>query len=472
MFCESKPLPFHPRTGLQAIGVLPSGRIVWPIFGADDRGTSNPVLDRLLAERDTQIEFIDRTLSGAEADTRDLVPAELANLEAARTRVADIDAQIDPLRQFEELRNSSAATAARALNRAPGASTPLSATPREVTYATAGEFLVDYIRAVGYPAANVTPDTDAQQRVSVALGRNVAENRAIVNNTTADIPGLLPKPIVGAILTDLDAARPFITSIGAKPLTQPGKTFSRPTITQHTDVAEQAAEKTDLASRALVVSEIDFTKKTFGGAVDVSRQVIDWSSPSAWDAILTDLQNVYGADTEDAASAAFAASVLAAVPVADATLDALIDALYAAAAQIVADPTMGGRPSALRLPDTIWTSVDQWAAIGAALAKARLALIQNPGASSPTSVSGDIMTIPRVMCPGFPAQTVIIGRANRTEFYEERIGVLSAVEPKLLGVEVAYGGYAAYGTLDTTSFAKLLPPVGGATAAVPAKSSK
>lgn len=31
-------LPIHPRTGLRALGVLPSGRIVWPIFGASEDG--------------------------------------------------------------------------------------------------------------------------------------------------------------------------------------------------------------------------------------------------------------------------------------------------------------------------------------------------------------------------------------------------------------------------------------------------
>lgn len=35
---ENTDLPTHPRTGLRALGVLPSGRIVWPIFGASEAG--------------------------------------------------------------------------------------------------------------------------------------------------------------------------------------------------------------------------------------------------------------------------------------------------------------------------------------------------------------------------------------------------------------------------------------------------
>lgn len=35
-------LPTHPRTGLHAVGVLPSGRIVWPVMGAEDNPPEPP----------------------------------------------------------------------------------------------------------------------------------------------------------------------------------------------------------------------------------------------------------------------------------------------------------------------------------------------------------------------------------------------------------------------------------------------
>ncbi|MGM2755217.1 hypothetical protein ACS2QP_28185, partial [Bacillus cereus group sp. Bce019] len=77
------------------------------------------------------------------------------------------------------------------------------------------------------------------------------------------------------------------------------------------------------------------------------------------------------------------------------------------------------------------------------------------GASSPTAFDGDILDIKRVMAPGLPAGTMIIGRSSQAEAYEERIGLLQAVEPSILGVEVAYGGYFAFGVLDATAFAKV-----------------
>jgi hypothetical protein len=57
--------------------------------------------------------------------------------------------------------------------------------------------------------------------------------------------------------------------------------------------------------------------------------------------------------------------------------------------------------------------------------------------------------------PTFASGTLIVGPSTLYEVYEEVIGLLSVIEPSLLGVQVAYGGYVAFGTLDTTSFVPL-----------------
>ena len=38
------------------------------------------------------------------------------------------------------------------------------------------------------------------------------------------------------------------------------------------------------------------------------------------------------------------------------------------------------------------------------------------------------------------------------------VGVLSAVEPSLFGVQVAYGGYVAYNAVTAEGLIKLTPP--------------
>lgn len=430
----------------------------------------NPVLTRLMDERASQVGFIDNLLSRVEQESRDLVDAERDNLQAARQRITEIDAQREPLEQFEQLRavseeSTRLAYAGGARSGGEPQQRPASASAPAVHYATAGEFLVDLIRARGYPGAQLEPDAAARARVEQALGRAIsqtAEQRAVQNMTTADTPGILPKPIVGDVLGALDGARPFVTSIGARPLAGiPGKTFSRPYISQHTDVGVQATEKTELASRALKILSLDLAKQTFGGVVDVSRQDIDWTSPTAWDILLQDLANVYAARTDDAAASAFATAVTQTAEVVGTPgLATITQAIYAAAA-VAATGNGTMRASGLRLPNTIWASVDMWSKLGGMVAAARITSggVAPANSAVTTFQGGDLLTVPQIIVPGFPAGTLIVGRREATEFYEERIGVLSAVEPKLLGVEVAYGGYAAFGTPDPTMFCKVVDVV-------------
>ena len=88
-----------------------------------------------------------------------------------------------------------------------------------------------------------------------------------------------------------------------------------------------------------------------------------------------------------------------------------------------------------------------------------IAAINKPGMKAgdagAETFAGSILKFPRIMVPGLPAGTVVVGRKNQFEFYEERIGLLSAIVPRVLGVEIAYGGYMAAGFLDASTFAKI-----------------
>ena len=77
------------------------------------------------------------------------------------------------------------------------------------------------------------------------------------------------------------------------------------------------------------------------------------------------------------------------------------------------------------------------------------------GDSSVNSFAGNLLQVPRIVVPSFAAGTLIIGVKSRTEVYEDRIGFLTAVQPRVLGVELAYGGYMASGTLKPAAFAKI-----------------
>lgn len=411
----------------------------------------NAVLQRLESQRAEQITFVDNLLARVDSDGRDLVDAEQANLTSARERIAEIDAQLAPLRDFENLRGA-AAEGSPFTPGAPGEPRPLGGGGGPFPYRTAGAWLVDHVRA------RAQQDPAAQARLAEA-----ARHQAIATQTTQDTPGLLPTPIIGPVVNTIDASRPFITSIGALPLDNPGAGFIRPKVTQHVDVGLQAGEKTELASRKMVIGQVPFSKKTYGGTVNVSRQDLDWTSPSAWDALTQDLADVYGAETEAAVAADFAALVVQAVSApATGDLAGWAEALYAAAAKCYMGGAAAGTTPMGRLPNRMWVSLDMWGAIGALVDINRM--VAGGGAagvlgdSNLASFSGDILSVPRIVVPSFPAGTVILGPSNMYEFREQTIGLLTAVEPAILGLEVAYGGYTAYGMIEANAFCKVPAP--------------
>lgn len=407
----------------------------------------NAVLDRLEAQRAEQIQFVDNLLARVETDGRDLVDAETANLTAARERIGQLDAQIAPLREFENLRGDAASGTARALGPAGAGEARALGSPSGHTYASIGHMMVDMLRARGI---HTPTDPGAVARLTAA----------VENQTTADTPGLLPVPVVGDVVNTIDASRPFITSVGARSMGGiPGISFTRPKITQHVAVGKQAAEKTQLPSRKMVIGSVPMNKETYGGTVDISRQDIDWTSPSAWDALLRDLADVYAAETENAVADAFAAAVTQSVGAASADLAGWVAALYAAAAKCYAGGAAAGTTPMGRLPNRLWMSLDMWATFGSLVDQARVIL--NPGALGSgdlSSFAGDMLGVPRVVVPSFPAGTAVLGPSDGYEVYEEAIGLLTAVEPSILGVEVATGGYIAHGMINDTSFCKITAP--------------
>jgi hypothetical protein len=413
----------------------------------------NPVLTRLEEQRAEQLSFVDQLLSRVDQEGRDLVEAERSNLAACRQRVAEIDAQLEPLREFETLRGTAAA--GHPVARPAPAGDPRPLAQGDITYRSAGAYIVDLLRARGVPWAGVAGRADASAAARI-------ERAAVQNQITTDTPGLLPEPIVGAVVNTLDASRPLVTSLGVKSMAGvPGTQFSRPRITQHVLVGKQAAEKTVLPSQPMRITPVPFVKETYGGTVDVSRQDIDWTSPPAWDALVTDLAQIYGAQTELAAAVAFAAAITQTTAVASDDLAGWAAALYDAAQLAYRGGAAVGAIPAGAMPNHIWCSLDMWAHMGAIVDVARLLNTNGDGrmgSSELTSFAGDMLNAPRTVVWGFPAQTVIVGNSTMYEFYEEQIGLLSAIEPSLLGIEVAYGGYIAHAALNALAFAKLTPP--------------
>jgi hypothetical protein len=77
-----------------------------------------------------------------------------------------------------------------------------------------------------------------------------------------------------------------------------GATFIRPFVKVRSAVGQQSSELAALSTADFEVDDIVVTKKTFGGKLVLSEQVIDWSSPSMLDQAITDMAGQYALATE------------------------------------------------------------------------------------------------------------------------------------------------------------------------------
>jgi HK97 family phage major capsid protein len=420
----------------------------------------NKVLERLAAEREQVNDDIDRTLANIEADGRDPSDLENGSLSRMKDRFGELEQLIRAQVDLEKMRLEST-DAHSVLHRAtPARDNGDSAAPpppqSETVYRSAGEFIVDHLRARGgmrdYSNSVLAPDANAIERMQML-------SRTVANQISSDTAGILPTPIVGDVLQAKMAVQPFISSIGgAKPMGGiPGATFTRPKITQHATSGTQATEKTELTSQKMTISSVTFTKKTRGGTIDISRQDIDWTVPSAWDILLSDLAAVYAEDVENTVADDFVAKATATpIAVGTNTLANWATAIYTAAAQVYAATTPA------RMPNRIWMAPDVWVKVGplvdSALVTAGSMIAELVSSQGAAGFGGNMFAVPRVVVPSFTAGTCIVGVAEAYEVYEEVIGVLSAVEPSLLGVQVAYGGYIAYNAVEAVGLAPLTPP--------------
>jgi HK97 family phage major capsid protein len=283
--------------------------------------------------------------------------------------------------------------------------------------------------------------------------------RAIQNNITSDVPGLVPTPIVGELVNIIDASRPIVAALRSYSMPPYGSSFTRPKVVQHTLVGEQTAQKTELPSRKLTVNPITVNKMTLGGAIDVAFQVIDWTSPSALNAISTDLADQYAIQTETVAAglitAAGTANTANAVPVATADAKGYITAIATAAGKVYS--------GCKRFPDMIIVSPDQWATLasitdttGRPIMMAG-APMNSAGGLRLTGSAGSVLGLNLVVSPALPPKSMFVVCSAFAEVYEDQKGALRVVEPKLLGWEIAYYGYFAGIVTENSAFVQLTP---------------
>src|SRR4029077_12751575 len=296
--------------------------------------------DQMLAPYAAEIEdrqnFIDGLVESAEKDKRDLTDQEMEMVTRARERLTSLSEQVTPLKKARRISSESANQVAdlhRFMSEAQNEK------PKTVEYRSAGAYILDYWKA-GLGAA------EPAERLELF-------NRAAAHQTTGDNPGLLPSQMLEPVINFIDQSRPLVTALGPRQL--PSGSWNRPKISQHTNVAPQSGEKTELVSRKMIIGMVPVTASTYGGYVNVSRQNIDWSQPSIMDLVINDLAAVYAQETEKALCVAVDTATTAGpvIPTGPATQAAVNSAVWAAAGSVYAATKGAGRVIIACSPDTL-----------------------------------------------------------------------------------------------------------------------
>lgn len=315
---------------------------------------------------------------------------------------------------------------------------------KEFVLPSAGEFMAAY---------HIGGDTFKNMNAAVAeytASKRTALQAAAGDVLTTDTPGLLPVPVLGPLVQDLNFLRPVVEAVGARAYPDSGqsKTFIRPTITTHTSVASQS-ELAAVSATTMVIASNSVSKTTLAGQVTLSVQDIDFTSPAAMQLILNDLMGEYMIASDNLA----ADNLLAAATssgVWDLTVADLLKSVYDSAVDI-----SNGRnwtPTHMFVSPDVWGQLGQLADttgrpvfpfIGAGLTG------QNAlGGGNATSWNGNPLGLQLVVDSNFAAKTMIItrvgqGQGDAYEFYESIRGLMSLENPSTLGRNMSFHGYVS-----------------------------
>lgn len=297
-----------------------------------------------------------------------------------------------------------------------------------------------------------------------AGGADFAQLNANIQAATGDVlvsdaAGVIPTPIVGPVINDVQALRPVVSALGVRAMPEAGASFIRPYVKVHSAAGEQSTELTALSTADFEVDDIVISKKTFGGKLVLSEQVIDWSSPSMLDAAISDMAGQYALKTEKEAVDVMAAAITNSQEVINTTSTSaseFIADLYTAASGIASTGNY--------LPNALVVSPAKWAVLGSLVDGQNRPLFPQAAPMNSvgtlggvTSWNGNPLGLQLVVSNQVGAQT--IGNKTATEYYwllntrgvevyEQYKGFIRDESVGSLAVTVAVRGYFAAKVVD------------------------
>ena len=396
------------------------------------------VIDSYEAEDGTVV------ITAAEWTELSLVPIPAFSSATITDVAASADAPDTEIHNLETQEHEVSDIEAAGPEAAPTAAPILFAQPKKAPrLPSAGEWMAAYHQG---------GDTFAKVNASVVEWRkeNQSTYEAAAGDVlTTDTPGLLPVPVLGPLVQNINFVRPVVNRLGARAYPDGGaqKTFIRPTITTHTSVAAQSPELSAVSATTMVIASNSVTKTTLAGQVTLSAQDIDFTSPAAMQLILNDLMGEYMLASDNLA----ADNLLAAANssgVWDGTVTDLMKSIYDAAVDVSSGTNF--------FPDTIFVSPDVWGQMGQLVDGSNRPVFPYVGApglqgfnalgggNASTWVGSNPLGLEIVVDSNFAAKTMVITNSQKAfEFYEQVRGLMSVEVPSTLGRTFSFYGYVS-----------------------------
>lgn len=408
---------------------------------------SDPTVDRLLAEREQMHNRAKAIRESAEATERNITDDELQVIKDCNDKVAALDRQLEvlttDLEMPDEIRDR--------VNRVSG----LNRSAPPAPYRTVGEIVYDAIHA--------DRDDDARHRYATALNRasqtggviqlagrpldraaqHMGTLAADTTPVAGDLGGITLVPKIGPVINPYPARMPLAAALGLTPASA-GK-FERPFIvdTNFPDgVDVQTLEKAELASEKFEADSDTVKLTTYGGYLNVSLQLETWTANSL--AIIIDQMN-------RRRSAKLEAALLTTISGSTGHVVLAAGADFAATWKAIADASVKVGEATDEAPTIIamgWKGFGRLAGFTDAAGRPLFPFLNPANAPGTANLStGSVSTVgglTPVVTPAITDDTFWVLNGACVEAYVYYFGVLEAVEPSVLGRQVAVAaGFAA-----------------------------
>jgi HK97 family phage major capsid protein len=393
--------------------------------------------EKMLVEREQTLGLIRNLERSALESDRDLNDDDIATITRSKTRIADIDRQLEVIGDNLDMDES-------ARERLSRLSPELVEGP--VQYRTAGELYWDFL---AFQSAQATPEhRDGARRYASVLKRaaeHMGTSAAKTTPTAGGFGGLWVAGPAGPIIDVGPKGRPFLNMVGIRPAPN-AMSFTRPRIIDPNvstgGAAKQTAEKAELVSKKFDFGSDTLNLDTYGGYLNLSQQAISFI-PSALDVVMGQLARRVALVTEAAAITELALTTSKVTLAAGAAASAVLAALYDAAVMVF--QKTGDMPTSLVAGPLGWAMLGKLVDAAGRPLFPWLGPSNALGTGSLTDFGGmGPLGLEWTVTPAITDTRMWMFNALGFEAWGYQFPVLEAVEPSVLGRQIAVAEAIAF----------------------------